>query len=438
MEMLNILHITPHLGAGVGKVLINYLPRAVQHHHKVACLEHANVRAATELSARGIECEDKIYTNLDQLWAMVTISDVVLIHWWNHPLLFDLLVNKDWPPCRIIMWSHVSGLNPAYVYSDKLIDFSDLFVFTTPISYKSNEITNLTAEFKKKLRVVWSTGGVGLAAQVVHKPQDGLVVGYIGTVDYSKLHSGFLSLCSAVQTPNVSYIICGGPKEKELHAEAVKLKIDKKMEFVGWVDDILPYLAQFDVLGYPLSPYHFGTCDQALVESMAAGIPVVVLGNAMERYMVNHGVTGFVAENEQEYVSYLEKLLNDRDLRKSMGARAKENAIKRFSLEKMIGEWDILFIEAMSANKKTRQWKNRAQSLLKPHHVFLESIGHFADVFLKQMASPDDEKLKTNLQAMAQQVPSWQSDTKGTAHHYATYFPEDEVLRTWSYHTRLR
>ena len=60
-------------------------------------------------------------------------------------------------------------------------------------------------------------------------------------------------------------------------------------------------LSNFDVFGYPLSKYHFGSCDQSIQEAMTAKIPVVALNNQMESYMIKNNVTGYLAKDENEY-----------------------------------------------------------------------------------------------------------------------------------------
>ena len=44
MNKIKILHITPHLGGGVGRVLLNYLSKVKDDNcfiHQVACLDYA-------------------------------------------------------------------------------------------------------------------------------------------------------------------------------------------------------------------------------------------------------------------------------------------------------------------------------------------------------------------------------------------------------------
>src|SRR5271157_4314939 len=160
--MKNILHITPHLGGGVGRVILNYLESVNENpcnRHRVMCLDYANEKAIAFLTIHSLPFADKMSLKLPALLEEISKADLVLIHWWNHPLLYALLVRETLPLSRIIFWSLISGYYPPYVFSRPAIDYPDIFVFTTPISLETREISALSEEKKKKLRVIWSTGG---------------------------------------------------------------------------------------------------------------------------------------------------------------------------------------------------------------------------------------------------------------------------------------
>ena len=70
-----------------------------------------------------------------------------------------------------------------------------------------------------------------------------------------------------------------------------------------------------------------------LAQYMALGIPAVCtpLGSALDA--VDHGVTGFLAESEEDWVRYLEKLIDDEQLRATMGAEAARRGQAQFTLQ---------------------------------------------------------------------------------------------------------
>lgn len=434
----SILHITPHLGGGVGRVLLNYFLKSKANdafEHKVACLDYANEDALNTAKSIGLELFDEMSDKKNLLLEMIAEADVVLMHCWNHPLLYDFLVRTQLPLCRLITWSHNSGLHPPGVYTNKILTYPDLFVFTTPVSFETKEVRNLSDEQKKSLRVIWSTGGVDHVKSVKPQEHPGFNVGYIGTVDYAKIHPNFLKICDKINIPNVKFIVCGGSSEKEIKKEAEELGIAEKFNFTGPISNITEYLSIFDVFGYPLAPYHYGTCDQVLAESMAAGVVPVVLENRMEKYMVKDGITGIVAKNEDDYIQAIQKLFHDNFLHNSLSQNAREYAIKTFSVDKMAQQWEAVFNESLVIPKTSRQWNvNKQNNEISAKDVFLESLGDYGKEFIDFCKAESDveKKIATEKIAKLRESLVWQAKTKGTVHQYNSFFPDDKYLAFWS------
>ena len=196
-----ILHITPHLGAGVGTVVLHYLAKVAKngkYEHKIACLDYANENAKEISKKSGFVLFGDMRKNVSNLFKMIEAADIVLLHWWNHPMLFDLLVRQKLPKCRLVLWSHTSGYPAPINFTDKILKYPDIFVFTTPLSYKTEEVKRLPPRYRKKLRDIWSTGGLERVKNIKLKKHKGFNVGYIGTVDYTKMHPNFLDRKSVV------------------------------------------------------------------------------------------------------------------------------------------------------------------------------------------------------------------------------------------------
>ena len=419
MQQIKILHITPHLGGGIGKVLLNYVVHTKNKiSHKIACLDYANDYAAGVAKKEGILLKDRLSKDHDELLRMIAEADIVLIHWINNPLLYDFMVRETLPPCRVIIWSHVSGLHPPNIFTKPLMDYADLFVFTTPISFDATDVK------KEKVRIIWSTGGLENVVDVKKRKHKGFNIGYLGTVDYCKLHPDFLEMSASVDLDDVKFIVVGGGNEKEIQAEAISKGCGDKFQFMGFVDDIKQHLALFDVFGYPLAPYHYGTCDQVLAEAMACGIVPVVMANKMEQSMVVDGVTGLIATDNKSYADAIKRLHDDPALRKLLSENTKRIAKASFSLEKMSTEWAVVFNECLAIEKRKRKWSGKYNGKdVSPSEVFLESIGAYGDIFQKNL-SRKDMRINNLMES-----PSWQAKTKGTVHHYCSFFPDDETLK---------
>lgn len=423
---LNVIHFSPHLGGGVGQVLLNYLftvKEASRFNHTIFCFDSINNKAKNFLEAKEISYKEKI-TDVALILEEIVKTDIVVIHWWNHPLLYDFLVRISLPPCRVVFWSHVSGHEPPQVFSHTLFDYPDFFIFTTPMSYMNKSVSTYQGDFSK-FQVIWSTGGLEHIQSVKPICHDSFCVGYIGTIDFSKMYPHFISMCSKIHIPNIQFIVCGdGGDLDAMKTEVIQKNLQDKFIFTGYVEDVANYLGLFDVFGYPLNSNHYGTCDQVLAEAMGCGIVPVVFGNNMESYMVHNSYNGFVVKTEEEYIQAILTLYDDKRLREHLGSNAKEEAFRRFSIKETVLAWEKTYIELMRLPKKARKWSGKYSGVdVKAYQVFLESIGTYADVF----ESANQEKI-TELMGGSH---SWSSPTKGTPAHY-NYFFVDSKLQSWN------
>jgi glycosyltransferase involved in cell wall biosynthesis len=65
---------------------------------------------------------------------------------------------------------------------------------------------------------------------------------------------------------------------------------------------------------------------------MALGIPTVATPLGSNPEVIEHGVSGFLADSESEWVEYLKLLINDRELRLRMSHAAAKAANEKYSL----------------------------------------------------------------------------------------------------------
>jgi glycosyltransferase involved in cell wall biosynthesis len=80
----------------------------------------------------------------------------------------------------------------------------------------------------------------------------------------------------------------------------------------------------------PLADDHFNRSKSYVktLEYAGLGIPVIASNVGPYRDFVQHGITGFLANNEAEWTRYLRLLGSDENLRQWMGTNAREVAAK--------------------------------------------------------------------------------------------------------------
>ena len=94
MRKYKILHITPHLGGGVGSVLTKYLKCTKSnknYKHTLFSLEDINTYSKKVLIDNNIPNKENLSTKYKKILKEIHNFDIVIIHWWNHPLLYKLI-----------------------------------------------------------------------------------------------------------------------------------------------------------------------------------------------------------------------------------------------------------------------------------------------------------------------------------------------------------
>ncbi|MDR2338685.1 MAG: glycosyltransferase family 4 protein [Deltaproteobacteria bacterium] len=425
------LHLTPHLGGGVGRVLLNYLGAAVRkgQRHSLLCLDYANDKAKAEAGRLGVKLGENMFWDQGTLSEAIAEADILVVHWWNHPLLYAWMAGARIPKARTLTWSHVSGLSAPQIFTNEALGWPDLFAVANPVSFQAPEIMSLGAKDREaRMRLIFSSAGLSHVSDYSVREHRDFRVGYLGTVDYAKMHQDFLGLCLAADVPDAVFTVAGGPSHESLRKEAEALGASDKFEILGPIDNVGEFLSDLDVFGYPLTRENYGTGEQVLIEAMAVGVPPVVFGHGCEEHVVDDGVTGLVADGPEEYSECVALLREDPALRKGLSKAAAENARARFHIDNTILAFDSVYEELLCLPKRERA--PLGSGGLGPDGVFLLSQGSLATGIynrLEEWASQGSPPLDLGgLPAI-----SW-SETRGSVFHYSSFFPDNRRLRRLS------
>jgi len=360
--VIKVLHLTPHYGTGVGTVIRNFAIYQNKNYknffsHEYFSLEHANSYTKKVFNKSNIKFSEKTYYKKKYLKKKLSKADIIFIHWWNHPLLMDFLANQGLPSSRVVFWCHITGKNAPNCITEDILKFPDKFIFTTPVSKRVPTFLKLSEKIKKNISVIWSTGGIDRVKIYKKKINKYFNVGYIGNLDFTKLHPEFIKICEKSYKENIRFTVVGKIVNNSLLDQAKKSEIKNKIIFKGYVSEKKKWklLSQFDLFGYPLAKYHYGSCDQSIQEAMAAKIPILTLNNSMEKEMIKNNFSGFVAKNINEYASMVKKFSNLENKKISfIRNNARNFAEKNFSLKLMSEKWNSIFYALCKIKKKKK------------------------------------------------------------------------------------
>lgn len=123
-------------------------------------------------------------------------------------------------------------------------------------------------------------------------------------------------------------------------------KLRGRARWSGWSERLIQYYQtiDFDIGLAPLVPSVFNRSKSHIkaLEYAALGIPVIASDVPPYRDFVIDGVTGFLVSRDHEWELRLRDLVNDHDMRESMGAKARERA-QEFSIKEGWKLWESAY-----------------------------------------------------------------------------------------------
>ena len=171
-------------------------------------------------------------------------------------------------------------------------------------------------------------------------PSDAIIVGSVGWLTDVKGHRFLLEAAKKVtQTrPDLHIVIVGsGDQHDALRQQATQLGLEASVHLLGHRDDIDVCLAGFDLFVLPSANEGMG---RALVEAMAAGLPVVATNVGGIPALIDHEVNGLLVpvRDSDALADAIVRALKDAALRQRMGDAGFARVNERFTVERMVAE----------------------------------------------------------------------------------------------------
>lgn len=178
---------------------------------------------------------------------------------------------------------------------------------------------------------------------------DDVVVGTVGRLLERKGQFDLLEAWTTVHDrfPDATLLLVGdGPDREALEAHARDLQCYDSVQFLGTRQDVPELLASMDVFVFPS---HFEGLPGALIESMAAGLPIVatpVDGNA--ELLDNYRSALFVSVESPDEIAWATiRLLEHDGLATTLADTAQQRASSQFAVDRMVHQFESLYSDAL-------------------------------------------------------------------------------------------
>ena len=170
---------------------------------------------------------------------------------------------------------------------------------------------------------------------------------FVGHLTRTKRPDFFVEVVAQLQRRDseIAGVVVGdGPLLKELAGSS-----PGNIEFLGRRDDVPNLLAATDVFLFTSIAEGEGM-PGVLIEAGLAGLPTVTTDVPGARTVIADGLTGYVvAVNDAErFVDCAQRLADSRELRRRMGAAARERCMKQFTLTGSLAAWEKQLSELLA------------------------------------------------------------------------------------------
>jgi glycosyltransferase involved in cell wall biosynthesis len=199
----------------------------------------------------------------------------------------------------------------------------------------------------ERQNIVTIHNGIDLAKFTIGDPRKGssqkLRVGTAGHIAPIKGLDDFVRAAALViqNHPNIEFVIAGedksGSAENRIALERLigELGVDENVKLIGWVDDMPEFLGTLDLFVSSARTEPFGL---AIVEAMAAGVPVVATASEGAREIIDDGRSGRLVPigDIASLAKAINELMTDENQRHVLALNAGAVARAQFSLERMV------------------------------------------------------------------------------------------------------
>ena len=165
-------------------------------------------------------------------------------------------------------------------------------------------------------------------------PEDAMLLLSVGELNKNKNHETVIKALAKIHNSNIYYLIAGkGGLEYYLNELIENLDLNNNVKLIGYRADIAELYKAADICVLPSIREGLPV---AVMEGMAAGLPLIVADNRGTRDLCQNNINGLVCNtfSSDEFADAINKLWNDTSLRRKMG-NENLNAAGNFDIKKV-------------------------------------------------------------------------------------------------------
>jgi len=363
MRKIKIIHFITGLNVGGAEMmLLKVLPRMSVNFENVVCSTTGG-EIAEKLKNAGI----KVYSFNSRKWQIIKAirefykvikkeKPDILITYLIHADLFGRVFGKIFGVRNILCSKRGSVLrNKFLMFLDRITSFW-VKKYICVSQSTAREMINFWKFPKEKIKVIPNAIEIEKfliridrkkKRQSLGAGEKDLLIVFTANLKEGKGHDYLLkSFAKVLQNRNNLKLILIGADQgigQELEKLAKKLKIQKKVLFLGFRSDEIEILKTSDIFVFP--SFHEGMSN-SLLEGAAANLAVIASDIGPNKEIIEHNKTGllFKTGSEKDLSDKLEKVINDKRLRKRLARNSFLNIKENFAINKTVRKLEKIYL----------------------------------------------------------------------------------------------
>lgn len=202
----------------------------------------------------------------------------------------------------------------------------------------------------EKFQPLDSSARQALRSSIAGEPA--FLVGNVGRHHWLKGQAWLLEAFAQLHRthPHSRLVLIGdGPERSRLEALAGRLGVLDETHVLGWRQDVPAWLRALDVIVHPTL---HEAMSQLMVETMAAGTPLVITPVAGTEGCVEHGRTGFVVplRDAETLANQLRWIADHPEEAQHVALAGQRHVTERFAIQRLIGLYEACYARCVSAS----------------------------------------------------------------------------------------
>jgi glycosyltransferase involved in cell wall biosynthesis len=242
----------------------------------------------------------------------------------NRPIIFDF---DD-----AIFLTHTNEANKLFAWAKFAGKTGTICRLSDHVIVGNSWLGNYARQFNSEISIIPSSVDTDVYVPKSKKKRDDgkIVIGWTGSSTSQTHLEMFAPVLKKLFAKRSDIIL-------SVHSDRSPKLEDIDFVWHSWTPETeVEIISSFDIGIMPLpdDEWSRGKCSMKALLYMSLAIPTVCSDVGMNREVIDQGKNGFLAGNEAEWIEYLEKLIDDENLRVESGKAARQTIVEKYSMKR--------------------------------------------------------------------------------------------------------